>query len=334
MGNLSTYEYEYNLLDEGRKYSGNHRKYLIENAREICYSPATRERIKLREALGYYGHGRRQIAGKMEIGETECVVMPDGSKVIVDNVPSNVTLAFDIDKDGKVTHKQEILDTSTGQIVNNLQKNKVGGFSWACPGRDGGTQSATIMTGFSGFDYVLRPGFAKNRGYVLEGVAGSPAYDAVFEAVQDADKTRAYIQFATELYESITDNDLLNAVDANIAYREQLTKTKTTLAQAQSELAGAMATNTDLRAKNIELEKNMRGILEAFQEKLPFFIPQPVIDEMMRGNFKRAKMIFEEAGKYDSSTLPFGTQKQPEPVLKRKEQAVYGTADYGFGLKL
>lgn len=334
MGNLSTYEYEYNLLDEGRKYSGNHRKYLIENAREICYSPATRERIKLREALGYYGHGRRQIAGKMEIGETECVVMPDGSKVIVDNVPSNVTLAFDIDKDGKVTHKQEILDTSTGQIVNNLQKNKVGGFSWACPGRDGGTQSATIMTGFSGFDYVLRPGFAKNRGYVLEGVAGSPAYDAVFEAVRDADKTRAYIQFATELYESITDNDLLNAVDANIAYREQLTKTKTTLAQAQSELAGAMATNTDLRAKNIELEKNMRGILEAFQEKLPFFIPQPVIDEMMRGNFKRAKMIFEEAGKYDSSTLPLGTQKQPEPVLKRKEQAVYGTADYGFGLKL
>ena len=334
MGNLSTYEYEYNLLDEGRKYSGNHRKYLIENAREICYSPATRERIKLREALGYYGHGRRQIAGKMEIGETECVVMPDGSKVVVDNVPSNVTLAFDIDKDGRVTHKQEILDTSTGQIVNNLQKNKVGGFSWACPGRDGGTQSATIMTGFSGFDYVLRPGFAKNRGYVLEGVAGSPAYDAVFEAVQDADKTRAYIQFATELYESITDNDLLNAVDANIAYREQLTKTKTTLAQAQSELAGAMATNTDLRAKNIELEKNMRGILEAFQEKLPFFIPQPVIDEMMRGNFKRARMIFEEAGKYDSSTLPLGTQKQPEPVLKRKEQAVYGTADYGFGLKL
>ena len=334
MGNLSTYEYEYNLLDEGRKYSGNHRKYLIENAREICYSPATRERIKLREALGYYGHGRRQIAGKMEIGETECVVMPDGSKVVVDNVPSNVTLAFDIDKDGRVTHKQEILDTSTGQIVNNLQKNKVGGFSWACPGRDGGTQSATIMTGFSGFDYVLRPGFAKNRGYVLEGVAGSPAYDAVFEAVQDADKTRAYIQFATELYESITDNDLLNAVDANIAYREQLTKTKTTLAQAQSELAGAMATNTDLRAKNIELEKNMRGILEAFQEKLPFFIPEPVIDEIMKGNFTRAKMIFEEAGKYDSSTLPLGAQKKPEPVLKRREQAVYGTADYGFGLKL
>lgn len=334
MGSICTCDYEYNLLDEGRKYSGNHRKYLIENAREICYSPATRERIKLREALGYYGHGRRQIAGKMEIGETECVVMPDGSKVVVDNVPSNVTLAFDIDKDGRVTHKQEILDTSTGQIVSNLQKNKVGGFSWACPGRDGGTQSATIMTGFSGFDYVLRPGFAKNRGYVLESAEGSPAYNAVFEAVQDADKTKAYIQFATELYENIADNDLLNAVDANIAYREELSRTRNTLVQAQAELAGALATNTDLKAKNLELENNVRGIWEAFQEKLPFFIPEPVIEEILKGNFTRAKMIFEEAGKYDASSLPIGAQKKPEPLIKRREQALYGTADYGFGLKL
>lgn len=334
MGTACTCEYEYNLLDEGRKYSGNHRKYLIENAREICYSPVTRERIKLREALGYYGHGRRQIAGKMDIGETECVVMPDGSKVIVDNVPSNVTIAFDIDKDGRVTHKQEILDTSTGMIVNNLQKNKIGGFSWACPGRDGGTQSATIMTGFSGFDYVLRPGFAKNRGYVLESAEGSPVYNAVFEAVQDADKTKAYIQFATELYESITDNDLLNAVDANIAYRKELSKAKTTLAQAQSELAGALASNTDLKAKNLELENNVRGILETFQEKLPFFIPEPVIAEMLKGNFQRAKMIFEEAGKYDTSSLPIGKKAMPESVVKPREQAAYNTADYGFGLKL
>ena len=38
-------ECSFSLLDSGRKYSGQHRKYLIENAREICYSPAVRERI-------------------------------------------------------------------------------------------------------------------------------------------------------------------------------------------------------------------------------------------------------------------------------------------------
>lgn len=104
----------FSLLDEGRKYTGNHRKYLIENAREICYSDATREKIALREAFGYYGHGRRIIAGKMNLSEVEAVTLPDGSAAIISNIPSNLTVAFDVAEDGKVTHTQEILDTDTG----------------------------------------------------------------------------------------------------------------------------------------------------------------------------------------------------------------------------
>lgn len=34
-------ECSFSLLDTGRRYTGRHRKYVIENAREICYSPAT-----------------------------------------------------------------------------------------------------------------------------------------------------------------------------------------------------------------------------------------------------------------------------------------------------
>ena len=142
----------YSLFDEGRKYSGNHRKYLLENAKEICYSPATRERIRLREALGYYGHGRRMLSGRMDIGETELAVMPDGTKAIIDNVPSNTTVAFDVADDGTITHVQEILPTDTGAIVSKLNAGKIGGFSWACPGKDGGRSRPTIMSGFSGFD--------------------------------------------------------------------------------------------------------------------------------------------------------------------------------------
>ena len=82
----------FSLLDEGRQYTGNHRKYIIENAREICNSPATKEKIRLREALGFYGHGRRILAGKMNIGEVEAVTLPDGGKAIVSNIPSNVTV--------------------------------------------------------------------------------------------------------------------------------------------------------------------------------------------------------------------------------------------------
>ena len=73
----------FSLLDEGRQYTGNHRKYIIENAREICNSPATKEKIRLREALGFYGHGRRILAGKMNIGEVEAVTLPDGGKALI-----------------------------------------------------------------------------------------------------------------------------------------------------------------------------------------------------------------------------------------------------------
>ena len=165
-GAIERIKCSFSLLDEGRKYTGNHRKYVIENAREICYAPETREKIKLREALGYYGHGGRQIAGRMDLSEVQAVTLPGGTEQVITNIPSNVTVQFDIDKDGTVTHSQDVLDSDTGRIVQGLNKSHVGGFSWACPGEDGGATGKTKLTGFSGFDYVLNPGFAYNRGYV------------------------------------------------------------------------------------------------------------------------------------------------------------------------
>ena len=45
----------FSLLDEGRQYTGNHRKYIIENAREICNSPATKEKIRLMDGASLPG---------------------------------------------------------------------------------------------------------------------------------------------------------------------------------------------------------------------------------------------------------------------------------------
>lgn len=116
-GAIERIKCSFSLLDEGRKYTGNHRKYVIENAREICYAPETREKIKLREALGYYGHGGRQIAGRMDLSEVQAVTLPGGTEQVITNIPSNVTVQFDIDKDGTVTHSQDVLDSDTGRIV-------------------------------------------------------------------------------------------------------------------------------------------------------------------------------------------------------------------------
>ena len=52
---------------------------------------------------------------------------------------------------------------ATGKAVEAIARqpemhaSRVGGFSWACPGVDGGRGKPTRLSGFSGFDYVLMP---------------------------------------------------------------------------------------------------------------------------------------------------------------------------------
>lgn len=187
----------FSLLDEGRQYTGNHRKYIIENAREICNSPATKEKIRLREALGFYGHGRRILAGKMNIGEVEAVTLPDGGKAIVSNIPSNVTVAFDVSPEGVVSHSQEVLDTETGKIVSTRTPPCREDFQGR-PGVDGGRREANQTFRFSGFDYVLNPGSARTGATSLKAPQTRPGQEQMIleclaATVKDDRKAEEYL---------------------------------------------------------------------------------------------------------------------------------------------
>lgn len=321
----------FSLLDEGRKYTGNHRKYLIENAREICYCDATREKIALREAFGYYGHGRRIIAGKMNLTEVEAVTLPDGSSAIISNIPSNLTVAFDVADDGKVTHTQEILDTDTGKIVKSLHDSKVGGFSWACQGSDAGTKGVTHLSGFAGFDYVLNPGFAHNRGYVLESAAGTEQMilESVSAILKDDARAEQFVKGWTRDYQSrISQLEdqlfILESKSADMAAEHR---------SMQSLVLEAHSAKQDAEKNQTALKTNIMGILEALRETLPIFIPEEAMQAMMNGDFGRARTIFESASRIDFSQLPISyPNKKPAaqfvdvPVPNAPE---YGTAEYG-----
>jgi hypothetical protein len=304
-------ECSFNLFNEGREYTGNHRKYILENAQKICRAPATAERIKLREALGYYGHGRRILAKKMNLSEVEAVEMPDGSKVIVSNVPSNVTTEFVVESDGTVRHKQEILDTETGRIVAELNKSRVGGFSWACPGNDGGALGATRLTGFSGFDYVLSPGFAMNRGYVLESAVDQ---DQILESITAAtgmddkraeDMLRGWVASshfrACELEERLETAELYES-----ALLDKLTGKEVELKDLSRE--------KQIAAEQLEAErKHRKQLVDFIVESSPFFIPEDVQHAMMENDFDRAQGIFESAKRVDFGQFPLKHgDKNPE----------------------
>lgn len=311
-------ECNFNIFNEGRKYTGNHRKYVLENAQQIASSDATRERIKLREALGYYGHGRRILARKMQLQEVEPIKMPDGSTVIISNIPSNVTTSLVVESDGTVKHTQEILKTETGLIVEGLHNSKVGGFSWACPGSDGGSSKTTKLSGFAGFDYVLNPGFALNRGYVLESSEDfdrSMVLESIAAIVSDDDKAEKLLAgWQAETYFRAIDLEerLEHAEIYETALLERITGKERELVDLSKELQQALKSQ-------IEEKNRIKQICEFIVESAPFFIPEDVQHAMMEANFDKVSGIFESAKRVDFSQFPIGEGKdKKKPMLDGK----------------
>ncbi|MGL5226169.1 MAG: hypothetical protein ACRC8Q_12745, partial [Aeromonas sp.] len=149
---------EFDLKNEGRM-GGNGRRYVLHAVKAMIQSKATQEGIRLRELYGYFGHGRREIADKLKLAEVE-VVMVKGKPVVIENVPSNLTLSIDMDESGLVSHKQEVLDTPPGLIVQSMIDNKAGGWSWATGGTDTAQRGGAVYArSFYGCDYVNQPNF-------------------------------------------------------------------------------------------------------------------------------------------------------------------------------
>lgn len=329
-------ECSFSLFNEGRKYTGHHRKYILENAKQICYSPATREKIALNEALGYFGHGRREIAGKVRISEVE-KIMENGKALIVENVPSNVTVAFDVLDDGTVKHKQRILESAPGQIVAGLNKSKVGGFSWACAGSDGGRKGATVLTSFEGFDYVMNPGFSSNRGYVLEN-ATAEARDMILESICQIgveDKEAEMILenwIASAQWKALDlENKLADAELYSADMCETLDRLKTEVSQAQETIS--IFENAEESRKKLVTESC---------GKYHIVIPVEVADAMVsmsnEADFRKVVGFFESAYTAELAALPIGKKIKtsvPSKKVKGNDDLLRGydfTSPFKFGL--
>lgn len=328
-------ECSFSLFNEGRKYTGHHRKYILENAKQICYSPATREKIALNEALGYFGHGRREFAGKVRINEVE-KIMENGKPMIVENVPSNVTIAFDVLDDGTVNHKQRILESAPGQIVAGLNKSKVGGFSWACAGSDGGRKGATVLTSFEGFDYVMNPGFSGNRGYVLES-ASAETRDMILESICQTgieDKEAEMILeswLASAQWRAFElENKLADAEIYSADMCDTLDRLKTEVSQAQ-----------DTISVYESAEQARKRLVSESCGKYHIVIPVDVADAMIsmssEADFHKVVGFFESAYTAELAALPLGRKIkaiQPAKKVKQNDDRLRGydfTAPFRFG---
>lgn len=328
----------FNLFREGRKYTGHHRDYVLESARNVCLAPETRERIKLREAYGYFGHGRRQLAGKLNLSEVESVKLPGGQSVILENVPSNVTTFFDVDTEGNVEHHQEILENNKpGQIVSGLNKSKIGGFSWAMGGADGGAHGKTKTSAFYGFDYVLNPGFSENRGFLLES-ADENTRDIILENICESGVD-------TPTAEKYLDSWLASTQIQNVDLQEKLESAGIYEDHLREDAEKARSDLDHVQGKLIaiqDIEENRRRIITESAKSTHIAIPENVLDAIIEmaneEDFQVLAQFFESASKVDLSGLPLPGNKPemetiaPQVQYHETEKPEYGSAAAGRGI--
>lgn len=323
----------FNLFQEGRKYTGHHRSYILESAVKTCYAPETREKIQLREALGYLGHGRRVIARKMQLEEVEPVRLPDGSTIIVENVPSNVTVFFEVNKNGDVEHHQEILETAPGNVVAGLNASKVGGFSWACGGADGGALGATKITNFHGFDYVTNPGFSANRGYILENADGQTR-DLILESICKLgvdDKTAEEYLKSWVASAQLRAMDLEDRLEDAAIYEDAL---REAVEAKDNEVAALKKQLSDIAEAG---EKRKKTILECAEKSVvvvPDRVLQSLISMASEADFGEIINFYESASRLVSRNnlpVPGSTTGGPAVAQRPKLSEVeYGTAEAGY----
>ncbi|MEY2875819.1 MAG: hypothetical protein RLZZ373_3190 [Pseudomonadota bacterium] len=145
----------YNFAERGRKHRGVDRSIDLRSLTAAINSPATQERIRGGDMLGYFGHWPRRVFG-MEPGEGGIV---DG--VVVSLEPATRTVSLSIDGDGNITHQQAFLDTVDGAKALRTIRAGAGGFSSAIS--PAGRDTPAKIKQFHGFDCVYEPNYNTNR---------------------------------------------------------------------------------------------------------------------------------------------------------------------------
>lgn len=168
---LRTEEITYNVHDRGRQALGQDRRFDLDLLARVINSPATQERVKSGDMLGYYGHWPRQVFG-MAMCEGGIV---NGKRVSLE--PAVRTVMLHCDNSGNITHRGEFLSGPDGQIAQRLYEDKVGGWSTAIDAVP--NTNPALATVFHGVDYVQEPNYHTNRGHggmlldSLEALAGN-----------------------------------------------------------------------------------------------------------------------------------------------------------------
>jgi len=231
MSKLNRITAKFNIFDNGRKYTGQKRGYVLDNWKAAINNKVVQERIALGEMVGYVGHGYRKLTGKLMPEEMEVANMPNGSQIVLDADPSHRCVELSIDDAGNVTHTEEVFDNDQGKRVMGFHNSKFGGFSVAAAPASGSSSSRTLIDMVYGFDYVNNPNFAENRGYILDDASDAPSRDNAIKALSDAG-----IDSAEAVFDGWVESDGAYYKDAIFDAEDKLIDSQITVGEQEKDI--------------------------------------------------------------------------------------------------
>ncbi len=315
----------YSLLKNARAIGANERNYAIDKVDKLFKSPIVQQSIKLRELYGYYGHGFRQLTGRLDVPEV-AVINIGGKPLITNTIPSNVCVDVSINTDtGIVTHTEDVLEgTDGGKIVGSMIASKIGGWSWATGGDEGYVAIPKIL---KGFDYVVCPNYVSllhpaSEGLMLESANGDGASKYTEQGVMFLESMRS-AGYGQEAIDAVIDDMQHHVTDLDVIanFREQamiLEAVAETQALAHTKYQAETERElTELRQLN---KKRTSMFLEAIQA-LPVFISPEQKQAISRmetpEDLKITRHLFESVAKLPSGRLPnIGSPEQCQVPTK------------------
>lgn len=313
---LRTVTDRFNIFKNSRKLGGNKRNYVLAAVKQLFESANTRESIQLGELYGYYGHGRRQMNGRLDIPEVS-VMMLEGKPVVIENVPSNRTVDVSIDDEGTVTHTQEIFVTDPGKIVSGLIDSKAGGWSWAMGGAEG---RWVIPREFSGFDYVGAPNYISldHPSYLLEsGSSRAQQREMLLESLQRQGYTPNAAKTISEHFDAMLDMNVdISSMEEDVLLLEGL------LVESNTKISDLESMRNDLTKTVSELEEknaSRRTMLLEAVSALPVNLNDEQIEALVNLNSaddaKVVTKLFESVIRKNFKDLPLrNNEHKPSPV--------------------
>lgn len=273
----------FSLFNDGRKLNANKRNYIVKAVQNMIASTKTQELLRVGEAYGYYGHQPRTRAKRLDIGETEIIMIKD-RPVVVENIPSNRTISISCSDDGIVEHEEEFFETEMGRIALSMWESGVGGWSWAIGGLD--SPKISLPKTFYGMDYVKNPNYLSldHPSMMLE---SNDRESMMLESLQ------------SNGFDAVTAHSIYNSINNAHYYDDNL--------ELENEIVYLEGLNSDLSKQIAQQELQQAMLLESLNS-LPVYISdsqKAALSNMQDPESQRiVRKLFESLNNHQAQTLP------------------------------